>query len=454
MRLRYALVLALLAGAAGALLVGLDLTYRIRELSGPDSASSILGPQLLASLGTSYLVVLVAIAVANLAALLLLAAAFREERMTALLRAQQPPEKPAPGHVGPLAGQDQKAGDPTASGHRSAVAWPWGELVPWKPEYGRPFAELWNRACKDLYGACPKEWKKFEKLLESPEFDPVASAAAQGTDGTFFGAILALRQPNFEDDGYWWLESPGVIAAFLLEPNKRNQGIGKALLQHAESVAVRRKRPRIFVGGLENFPHLVPGVPDQDHGTRMFLTSLGYREVRRTCHMEADFKDFKIPPDLVEREKNLEGDGYTFAAAEENDRDAFNEFLDASNLSRKTRRREKFETEWSRYFFALKDGKIVGFIQVTAKDDRGHSGIHLIYFLRAHRGVGLGSVLLNKAHELWKKMGASGGTIWTYPEAAARFYPRAGFRTVQEWVCFEKDLQHSWSDPEYVNRWR
>jgi hypothetical protein len=63
-------------------------------------------------------------------------------------------------------------------------------------------------------------------------------------------------------------------------------------------------------------------------------------------------------------------------------------------------------------------------------------------------------VLLIKAHELWRAMDARGAWIWTYPEAAERFYPRAGFKIVQEWLCMSKDLPHDWTDKGFVDRFR
>ncbi len=478
MRLRHALIYSLSAGAACAGFLALNLNQKFSSgvyLVGKGASGAENGQ----GWGLSVLIVLGALCVTNLAAILLLAAAFREERSRALLQAnliqkessekakdeekaeEQAEEAKSNSKAGGEAEAEAEAEEGSALGlpggaerQAQVLKFDWGEVAPWSAAHGQGFCDLWNSSCQNLYGAFPKAWEKFEKFFSSPEFDTEASAVALSSQGQLLGAILALRQPAFEDDGYWWLESPAVVAALLVDPSKRNLGIGRALLKTAESVAIRRKRPRLFVGGLENFPHLVPGVPDGDHAARMFYLATGFVEVRRTCHMEAELQGFQVPLDLVEREKSLAEKGYTFAPARLEDLEDYRAFIEKSNLDRKQRRLEKFEADWSRIFFTLKDGQIAGFLQVTAKDDLGHSGIRLIYFLREHRGVGLGSVLLNKAHILWQRLAVSKASIWTYPEAAKRFYPRAGFKTVQEWVCYEKDLHHNWQEEGFVNRWR
>ncbi|MCW8131406.1 MAG: GNAT family N-acetyltransferase [Planctomycetota bacterium] len=449
MNLRLALILALLAGSAGCAWLAIDLDRRLAEAGAvaPDDPAAD-GAKALLRIGTPYLSVLGGVAVLNLAALFLLAFSYREERDHALLRA---------GHHG-LARSTRVLPKPPVPEKPAAAeapgTWAGGSVVPWKPEYYAAFRDLWNRACTAIAHASPKEDAQFEKFLRSPEFDAESSAVALNADGSLAGVVLAMRQPAFEDDGYWWLETPAVVAALIVDPARRRKGAGRAMMQWVEAAARRRQRPRIFVGGVENFPHLVPGVPEGDHTQRVFFSAMGYTEVRRTCHMEAEYAGYAPPQELVEREEKLRQKGFSFAAARKEDIPAFQAFLDVARIDRPQRRLEKFTAEPERFFLAWHEGRIVGFIHVTAMDENGRSGIHLIYFLKEFRGAGLGSVLLIKAHELWRVMGAVGGTIWTYPEAAVRFYPRAGFRTVQEWICYGKDLDHAWTDPAFVNRWR
>ena len=454
MRLRHALVIALLAGATGAAWLALDLNGRLAEAVLQPHDGRFGGLALLLNVGTPYLALLTALTVTNLAALLLLAAAFREERNAAVLRVQQ--ARPAlvrgSNPPGPEATPAGKAlGNSAQEPPRS---WSAGTVAPWKSEFSSPFLELWNAACQGLYEAHPLSAAQLDKILGSSNFDAESSAVALTAQGALAGAVLALRQAPFEDDGYWWLEAPAVVAALLVAPAWRRKGAGGALLRHVECCARQRQRPRVFAGGLENFPMLVPGVPEQDQETRVFFAAQGYGEVRRTCHMEAELRAYRVPEELVEREERLKESGFSFTAARAEDVGAFRSFLEASTLDRLPRRLEKFSAEPERFFLAWKEQAIVGFIHVAARDPQGRTGIDLIYFLPEHRGAGLGSMLLSKAHALWKAQGASRAAIWTYPEAAARFYPRAGFEIVQEWLCHEKELEHSWSDPGFVKRWR
>jgi ribosomal protein S18 acetylase RimI-like enzyme len=448
MRLRYALIACLAAGAAAAGLLALDISRRLGAFGNP--LAVIEGFRAAA---TPYLIVLAALAVLNLAALLLLVAALREEGARVLQRARS--SGAPPGADSKETPEEEASGATVAA--PADISWQpqsWGTLAPWTPDLARPCADFWLRVVSARGPGWPREGSDFEKLFSAREFDGEAGAVARAADGSLIGLLLALRQPSFEESRYWWLESPGVLAAVLVDPAQRRRGIGSALVRHFERSGRRKRRPRLFAGGLEEFPQLAPGVPADDHAARTFFLALGYRELRHTCHMEADLAGFQPPRELVEREARLKEQGFSFTPAASEDLDALRGFLNAVPLPRPQRRIEKFAQAPECFVLARKEGRIAGFVQVRPIDQRGSAGLDTIYFAPEHRGVGLGSLLLVKAHEAWKRLAAARASVWTYPEAAERFYPRAGFKTVQEWVCCGKELEHSWNDPAYVERWR
>ena len=445
---RQALILALALNGLGALLLAYDLHHRCTEASVQAVASG--EKAVLAEVHKPYVLVLVSLAAVNVAVFLLLRSAFREERSAALRRAQEsPPDQPAP--TGAVE-DDSALMEPSVAAPESGTE-AWGSLAPWSAEHEASVTGLWMRTIKRREGGWPSSEEAFERFFASRDFDAEASAVALSRDGRFLGAVLALRQRPMEDEGYWWLEAPGVIACVLVEPAQRLKGIGRALLRRSEEQARSRRRPRLFAGGLENFVQLVPGVPGDDYASRMFLLAMGYREVRRTCHMVAEMKGYEVPEELREREERLGRDGYRFAAAEAKDLKAFESFVERTGLDRPSRRVEKFQMGFERFYFVWNDERIGGYIQVSAVNER-MGGLSGLYFSRDHRGKGLGSVLLVKAHELWARQGVQKAAVWTYPEAATRFYPRAGFVLVQEWVQYMKDLAHSWDDSAFVQRWR
>ncbi len=452
MSLRHALILALLVGMAAALALAFDWDRRCIEAGVVAIGSA--EQTLVGGIHRPYLLVLLALAVLDLAALLLLRSAFREERCAALRRAREgSPGKPT---VVPAA--SSALDEDTALLGSSAVLTEtdtesWGTIAPWSHEHENAFMELWLRVCPRREGGWPANEAAFKRFFGSPELDADSSAAALNGEGRLLGAVLSLRQPAMEDEGYWWLEAPAVIGALMVDPVCRLKGVARALVRRAEERAQSRHRPRIFAGGLENFPQLVPGVPGDDYASRMFFLSLGYREVRRTCHMEAPLEGYQIPQELREREERLRGEGYVFAAAQAENLDAFRLFVERNNLDRPARRAEKYQLGFERFYFVWKEETVAGYIQVTPVEEN-LGGLSGLYFSRDHRGKGLGSVLLVKAHELWAKQGVHKAAIWTYPEAASRFYPRAGFVLLQDWVQYEKELEHNWDDAAYVQRWR
>jgi GNAT superfamily N-acetyltransferase len=343
---------------------------------------------------------------------------------------------------------------PLNSSDAALAQFPGGTVADWHPAHADAFLSMWNASCTHLYSATPKTAAELEKLLDSPEFDPECSVVALGEKGELLGVTLMLRQPEFEEDGYWWLESPAVLGVMLVDPAMRKRWIGRAMLREVEARAKRAKRPRVIVGGLENFPAWVPGVPSQDHTARVFFLALGYREIRKTVHMEAPVGGFQIPQELKEREERLLSQGYKLSAASIENADAFLDFVERSQWPRPQRMIDRFKKAPGHFGLAWNGEQICGFVQVLPPDAQGRAGIKVIYLPDDARGLGLGSLLLMRTHELWEKLGAKTASLWTYPEAAERFYPRAGFAPVQEWTCFVKDIPHAWGDEEFVNRWR
>lgn len=445
---RHALIGTLTLGAAGMFVLAFDFDRRYAEAA--VRALSTGGGGFPLEIHRAYLLMLLAFGALNVAALLLLRAAFREERCRTLQRLREaPPEKPA------ATGSLEE--DSALMGPAAVVPVPgkeaWGSVAPWSVEHEAAFTQLWLRTVQRRDGGWPGSEAAFRKVFSSRELDSEASAVALSPEGRLLGALLALRQPVMEDEGYWWLEVPGVIGAVMVDPAFRLKGIARALVSRCEEIARLRKRPRLFAGGLENFTQLVPGIPGDDYPSRMFFLAMGYREVRKTCHMEARMEGYQVPQELRERETRLVGEGYRFAAAEATDLAAFGAFVERVGLDRPARRLEKYSMGFERFYFVWKEDRIAGYLQVSAVED-GVGGMSGLYFSRDHRGKGLGSVLLVKAHELWARQGVKVASIWTYPEAAARFYPRAGFQLVQEWVQYEKEFEHTWDDPAFVQRWR
>lgn len=510
MRLKHGLLLALAGGAIGAAYLASEWALRLREAAdraGGDSPAAAY----LREVSMPYLLGLMGLAAINLAAIVLLLATLREERRQAMERAAR------------AVGATGKALAELTSLPKD---FPWGRLAPWSAEGARAFWEVWrvsspavkqplSPVLRTLSG--PMEAGGFEVLLAAPEFDAESSAVALLPDGKCLGGLVAMRPASLETESCWWLEAPGLIAGVAVAETHRGKGVGLALVQHAEAVARKHRRPRLFAGSLENLPRLLPGIPEWDHGARGFFGALGYREARRTCLMRAECGAFAPPRELVEREARLAADGFSFVTARDEDLPMLRGLLgglrpgsdlaapgasgtaaavagpalpletappkeappdaapspgaeasaaagaeegaddEPSRLFDTLSRRRAWasrDMNPARFLLAWKSGRIVGFVQVATKDSRGASALRAIWISDDHRGLGLGSLLLAKAHVLWQAQGATHALLWTFPEAAERFYPRAGFKLLEEWTCYLKELPHGWDDPEFVKRWR
>jgi ribosomal protein S18 acetylase RimI-like enzyme len=149
---------------------------------------------------------------------------------------------------------------------------------------------VWNQAAT-ARGAFPIRTPSLLErwVFSKPYFEPAALTVAQEIESqTPVGFSLAGFGPNADLSGLD--KSNGVIAAVLVKPEFRRQGIGRELVRRAENYLTERGATRITIGSQRpNNPYLFglyggsnsPGILDSDADAKPFLAKLGYEPADR-----------------------------------------------------------------------------------------------------------------------------------------------------------------------------
>jgi GNAT superfamily N-acetyltransferase len=100
-------------------------------------------------------------------------------------------------------------------------------------------------------------------------------------DGAIVGAAVT--------SGRW-------IRLLAVDPKHRRQGIGSALLEHAEKLLLGERR---IVAAAEAGNYFTPGIIESDEATRKFLEARAFREFTDTWNLEMELRDeFEVPPEV------------------------------------------------------------------------------------------------------------------------------------------------------------
>jgi len=299
----------------------------------------------------------------------------------------------------------------------------WVELM--NVEY-RDYVSWWR-------GTTAEEMLKLEK---SPDFDFEGRFVAEA-DGKPVGLIHARVEGSGE-------EKRGFIRDFCVFPAFRGGGVEERLLEAAVDEFRRRGVSRIRAW---------TGV---DRADRIrFLEKSGFKFSHRTIDMRISLAD--VPVNLGENlevvirrlRSDLDGD---VEALNWLDNECFK--ADPLHVSRTVEETRKALLEdpvlgWREFFFAMLDGKDVGYIGVGI-DERYNveHGVKTGYIngigvLPAYRRRGIGTKLLLHGLRRLKAKGmtsASLDTDDTNPTRAITLYEKVGFKVLQEYVTYTKDV--------------
>jgi len=304
----------------------------------------------------------------------------------------------------------------------------WVELM--NAEY-RDYVSWWR-------GTTVEEMLELEK---SPDFDFEGRFVAE-VDGKPVGVIHA----RVEGSGQ---EKRGFIRDFCVLPAFRGSGVEEWLLEAAVNELRRRgvSRVRAWTG--------------VDRGDRIrFLERSGFRFSHRTIDMRISLADIPVSIGanmgvaIRRLRSDLDRDVETLNWV---DNECFKaDPLHVAHTVEETRKEllEDPVLSWREVFFAVLDGKDVGYIGVGI-DERYNveHGVKTGYIngigvLPEYRRRGIGTRLLLHGLERLKAKGmtsASLDTDDTNPTRAITLYEKVGFKVLQEYVTYVKDVARAMS---------
>jgi GNAT superfamily N-acetyltransferase len=232
------------------------------------------------------------------------------------------------------------------------------------------------------------------------------------------------------------------INAMFVEASHRKKGVGTKLLQTLENAAKKRGAKKVVFSGGPRY--LFPGVDWAAYpGALEFFSKNGYREVHReSVAMSRSLMDYKTPTDVVELEKQLLKQGYTFQQLDEEHvlpllRFLEKEFHPWDNDARITLESNLMNLDY--FIIALKAGEIVGYCQIASDGLIEHFGP---FGVSANlRSKGIGAVIFHKCLRLMQTKGAKNAWFLWGGGRNYTFYTRHGMKEMRRFAIMTKELK-------------
>ncbi len=238
------------------------------------------------------------------------------------------------------------------------------------------------------------------------------------------------------------VEETCCINVIFVEGNHRRIGVGTKLLQALENAAKKKGMKKVMFSGGPRYQF--PGVDWVAYpGALEFFTKNGYKEVHReSVAMSRSLMDYKTPASVLELEKQLLDQGYSFQQLDEEHVLPLLQFLKEEfhpwdNDARLTLEANLMDLDY--FIIAMKDGRIVGYCQIASDGLIEHFGPFGVSENLRSRGIG--AVIFHKCMRLMQSKGArhawflwGGGRNYT-------FYTRHGMKETRRFAIMLKELK-------------
>lgn len=288
-----------------------------------------------------------------------------------------------------------------------------------------------------------------ENVLLDPNFDPdgliiAVESAGSAASAALIGFVYAVRGRAtagipVDPDGGW-------LTIGAVHPRSRRQGIGTELVRRAKAFLSRQGAGWVTYAA---YPpaYFLPGLDSAAYPAGLgLLEQHGFRTVSRPVAMDLGLAAYATPDDVIERRAAREAEGYTFAPALPDDLPeviAFAAAQLAPDWGEAIREAVVRHRRPDRVLLVRDpERRAIGFATYGAYrgllERFGPFGV-----VPAHRGLGLGKILLHATLARMRAEGAhSAWFLWTGLDTpAGRLYVDAGFTVTREFNVMRAELE-------------
>lgn len=262
--------------------------------------------------------------------------------------------------------------------------------------------------------------------------------------GEIVGAAYAVRR-RIAHDGDDLEPTTGWIPFFFVVPGHRNAGLGRALLNRANSwLRGHGVREVVFSAYTPNY--VLPGLDAERYpAASALLASMGFTRIEHPSAMDRSLIGYEMPPEVRERIDILRSEGWHLGTPTDDD------LVPLIRIAG-----ESFNSDWAR---AIREGILAGMPTeriIIAKNPEGVLlgwAMHGTYesvierfgpfgVLPESRGTGLGKVLLHLTLERMTALGAhSAWFLWADEgSTASALYAKTGFTATRTFDILRAEI--------------
>ena len=305
---------------------------------------------------------------------------------------------------------------------------------------------LWQRVFPDYYLSVATLRKYTFDCPEWAVFDPDGCWVARDDD-RIVGFGMA-KDMNITE---------GTIPVIFVDPAHRMQGIGKDLLEKAETYLRDRGKDKIHIGARPFEPGTIltfPSVCADWMDAHWFFWHFGYRVRDSLDSARCPLESFVIPPKVQRQIENAAVEGIVAGPGKAEDEPGLMALMKewfaedgsgwyesfAQGAASRKERVDQGERVYENFTILRQGERVIGFVGPAFILPSGETlmgtGIGVAGDLR---GKGLGNVILCTFLQMLKDRGARACLIWGV--GPRRYYEQAGFRMSELWLLMEKSLR-------------
>ncbi len=314
---------------------------------------------------------------------------------------------------------------------------------------------LWNQSAKagEVVLAPLTDAYYRRHFLSDPQYDPRFILAAEENGevvGVIGGTVLSRFLPGQTHEN-----TPGYVQFFFVDPARRRQGIGSALLTAllARFKAAGKSFAAVDAEQPIGMDWIIPGSPGHDHNKLpgmdvdcpgyAFLLRHGFIDKWHEVGMYMPLNTYVLPEAIRERQRALLAEGvYTglYDTSLGYDYDLLFDHV-GKEFWRDVWRKELALPHPRPLIVATNGGRVVAFTGPVDKQSSGRGWFSGICTDPAYERRGIATVLFHLLMEAFVGVGAAFSTLFTESDnPARRLYERVGFTVVRTFATMEKPL--------------